>query len=231
MIRRIAVDIDEVLCPFFHPMVKRAGRTPPKAPRYPYVYRTALGITEEESRKMVRDFYKSDEFKKLRPFKYADYTLYQLKGQGYKLYAVTGRQNEAREATEEWLEQMFPHAFDDLVLTNSYTPNEVPKADLCLAMSIDTIIDDNFQTCKECVGKGIEAIHYVGEPMYPWCHDTDPRISRSSNWIEVLTEFPSAWTSNSPSDCADTDPMCLEPDYQSRTPLLPRKGTRIEPPW
>jgi len=232
MIRRIAVDIDEVLCPFFHPMIKRAKRAPPKAKQYPYVYRKALKISEEESREMVQDFYKSDEFKTLPPFKYADYALYQLKGRGLKLYAVTGRQVEAREATEEWLERFFPHAFEDLVLTNSYTPNEVPKVDLCLAMNIDSIIDDNFQTCKECQGKGIEAIHYVGDPMYPWCHDTDPKISRSSNWLEVLSEFPSAWISNSPSDCADTDPMCLEPDDPSRTPLLPsRRRTRVDPPW
>ena len=223
--RKIAVDIDEVLCPFFHPMINRANRSPPVAKRYPYIYQKALGITDDESRDMIKDFYRSEEFKNLPPFKNADFALNQLKRQGMKLYAVTGRQDVSRKATEEWLDRFFPRAFEELVMTNSYTPNEIPKADLCLAMNIQSIIDDNLQTCVECHGKGIEAIHYVGDPTYPWCHDTYPGINRSSNWLEVLSEFPSALISNSPSDSSDRDPMCLKPDDPSRTPLLPRRRT------
>ena len=228
---RIAVDIDEVLCPFFHPMAKRVGRTPPQK-HHPYLYSKALGITEKESAVMVRDFYESDEFKNLKPIKMADYALYQLKGRGHKLYAVTGRQSVAREGTEDWLNKHFAGVFDDLVMTNSFTRDEIPKSKLCLALNISTIVDDSFQTCMDCHGKGLEAIHYVGEPMYAWCHERDPNINTASNWLEVLNEFPLAWISNSPSDCSDTDPMCLEPDDPSRTPLLPsRKNTRVEPPW
>ena len=228
---RIAVDIDEVLCPFFHPMAKRVGKTPPKKP-HPYLYSKALGITEDQSRVMVSEFYQSEEFKKLIPFKHAAYALYQLKGRDYSIYAVTGRQGEAREGTEDWLNEHFSGVFDDLVLTNSFTNNEVPKSKLCLALNISSIIDDSFQTCVDCHGKGIEAIHFVGEPLYPWCHERHPAINTASNWLEVLNEFPSPWISNSPSDCSDTDPMCLTPDDPNRTPLLPsRRRTQVEPPW
>jgi len=228
---RIAVDIDEVLCPFFRPMAKRVGKNPPTK-QHPYVYSKALGITEQESTTLVREFYESEEFKNLKPFKHSAYALYQLKERGHKLYAVTGRQSVAREGTEEWLNKYFIGVFDDLVMTNSFTVNEVPKSDLCLAMNLSTIIDDSFQTCVDCHGKGLEAIHYVGEPMYPWCHERHPDINTVSNWIEVLNEFPLAWSSNIPSDCSDTDPMCLQSDDPSRTPLLPsRRRTQVEPPW
>jgi hypothetical protein len=227
---RIAIDIDEVLCPFLHPMVKRVGRTPPTRP-HPYVYHKALGITENESKKMVREFYDSDEFKNLRPLNNADYALYRLKDMGYRLYAMTGRQSVARDATEKWLNTHFPHAFDDLVITNSYTVDEIPKSKLCLALDISTIIDDSFETCYGCNAKGVKAINFVGKPLYPWCHVREPDISTASDWLEVLNEFPSAAISNIPSGCSDTDPMCLTPDDPSRTPLLPRKRTQVEPPW
>ena len=228
---RIAVDIDEVLCPFFHPMAKRVGKTPPTK-HHPYIYSKALGITEPESRVMVREFYESEDFKNLKPLKHSAYVLYKLKDMNHKIYAVTGRQTVAREGTEEWLNKHFTGVFDDLVLTNSFTVDEVPKSRLCQILNISTIIDDNFQTCVDCHKKGIEAIHYVGEPMYLWCHERHPDIKTASNWLEVLNEFPSVWSSNSPSDCSDTYPMCLKPDDPSRTPLLPsRGGTRVEPPW
>lgn len=228
---RIAIDIDEVLCPFFHPMAKRVGRTPPTK-HHPYIYSKALGITEKESAVMVREFYESDEFKNLKPIKMADYALYQLKRRGHRLYAVTGRQSVAREGTENWLNKHFYGVFDDLVTTNSFTDNEIPKSKLCLALNISTIVDDSFQTCVDCHGKGLGVIHYVGEPMYPWCHERHPYINTASNWIEVLNEFPSVWSSNNPLGYSDTDPMSLEPDDPNRNPLPPsRRGTRVEPPW
>jgi phosphoglycolate phosphatase-like HAD superfamily hydrolase len=219
---RIAVDIDEVLCPFFRPMVKRVGRTPPTR-AHPYVYHRALDITENESKKMVREFYESEEFKNLQPFKDVEYALFRLKEKGYSLYAMTGRQTVARDATETWLNTHFPYAFDDLVMTNSYTMDEIPKSKLCLSMNISTIIDDSFETCYGCKTKGVKAINYIGDPVYPWCHARDSGIITASNWLEVLNEFPSAEISNIPSDCSDTDPMCLTPDDPSHTPLLPRK--------
>ena len=164
----------------------------------PYIYRKALGITEEESRVMVREFYESEEFKNLKPFKHSAYTLSQLKDRGHRIYAVTGRQSVVREGTEVWLNKYFPGVFDDLVLTNSFTPKEIPKADLCLALNISTIIDDGFRTCVECHDNGIKAINFVGKPMYPWCHERHPEIKTASNWIEVLNEVPLPWISNSP---------------------------------
>lgn len=228
---RIAIDIDEVLCPFFHPMVRRRGKAVPTKP-HPYVYRKALNITEEESSSIVREFYTSEEFKNLPIIKYSDYALYQLKGREHVLYAVTGRQSVARDTTETWLNTHFPSVFQDLVMTNSFTPKEIPKSHLCSSLNLNAIIDDSFETCRDCKNEGLEAIHFVGAPLYPWCHVTDPDVIRVSNWLEVLNEFPLVSSSNSPSDCADTDPMCLIPDDPNRTPLLPaRRRTQVEPPW
>lgn len=186
---RIAVDIDEVLCPFFRPMIKRAGYKVPKHP-HPYVYRKALHISEEESSSMVKEFYKSKKIKQLKPLKHSHFGVYNLLGKGYTLYAVTGRQNIARDITEEWLCDYFPHAFTDLIFTNSFTKDEILKVDICKALNLSYIIDDNFTICEQCNKEGIQAIHFVGDPMYPWCYQRHPEIARVSNWLEVLNEFP-----------------------------------------
>lgn len=186
---RVAVDIDEVLCPFFHPMIKRAGYKVPKAP-HPYIYRKALGISEKESSDMVRDFYDSKKFKKLKPLSHAQFGIYNLIGKGYKLYAVTGRQQVARELTEEWLDTFFPNAFHDLVTTNSFTEDEVSKVKICKSLNLSSIIDDNFDICKECKIQGIDSVHFIGNPTYAWCHQRNPLIPRASSWLEVLSEFP-----------------------------------------
>lgn len=218
---RIAVDIDEVLCPFFHPMIKRIGKTPPKK-SHPYVYRKALNITEEDSQKMVRDFYASQDFKKLPIITHSDRALSYLKDQGHILYAVTGRQDVARNSTETWLNKNFSGVFTDLVTTNSFTPKEIPKSHLCLALNLQLIVDDSFDTCKDCKNEGIDAIHFTGSPMYPWCHVTDPDIKRMSSWSEMIPL-------ETPIDCSDEDSLCLIPDNSTNTPLLPRR--RVEPPW
>ena len=48
--KRVAIDIDEVLMPFVRPMARWKGlKMPPSNTRYEYVYRDMFNITEEES--------------------------------------------------------------------------------------------------------------------------------------------------------------------------------------
>ena len=90
-----------------------------------------------------------------------------------KMYIVTGRQDIAREQTERWVEMYFPDVFDDILLTNSFTPHEVPKVDICRALSIGCIIDDSYETCLQCQDAGILAANFVGADTYPWCEEND----------------------------------------------------------
>jgi uncharacterized HAD superfamily protein len=171
---RVAIDIDEVLVPFVKPMAKWRGlKMPPSNTRYKYVYREMFNITEEESRQMVEEFYRSPEFVQLQPIRHSQVGIVRLRGQSKKLYAVTGRQDSAREKTELWLDQHFPGMFDDLIITNSYTEHEIKKVDVCKSLALNLIIDDNIDTCIECAQSGIRARNFVGhEEMYPWCEHT-----------------------------------------------------------
>ena len=66
----IAVDIDEVLVPFLPELAKfhqKRVRHPVKMPIRYYHYAPLFNITEEESSKLVSDFYRSEEHSKLKP--------------------------------------------------------------------------------------------------------------------------------------------------------------------
>jgi hypothetical protein len=96
-----------------------------------------------------------------------------------KMYIVTGRQDVVREDTELWIDRFFPGIFDDIILTNSYTPNEVKKVDICRSLNIGLIIDDNKSICDECIESGMIALNFVGvhdEDIYPWCEESEISI-------------------------------------------------------
>jgi|SRR6056300_717962 hypothetical protein len=181
---RIAIDIDEVLVKFLFPMAKHHHKVHKlwSKPKYNYVYREIFEIDEVASQKMVREFYQSKDFMDLVPIKGSQEAMYKLKRHSDKMYVVTGRQDVVREETETWIESFFPGVFDDVILTNSFTPNEVHKADICRALNIGLIIDDNKNICDRCIKDGVRAINYIGEDVYPWCEESDISIR---DWNEL----------------------------------------------
>ena len=175
-IRKIALDLDEVLVPLLRPMAKWRGVQMPHG-KHPYLYREVFQCTEEQSQEILHKFYRSKDFLYLKPIPGAQRAMQILKNTRDidKLYVVTGRQDIVRETTELWVERYFPGVFDDVILTNSFTEHEVKKADLCRALGVGLIIDDSYQTCDECRDAGIDAVNFIGfdDEIYPWCEESD----------------------------------------------------------
>ena len=174
---RVAIDIDEVLVKFLFPMAKFHKQTITK-PKYSYVYREIFDIDEPTSQKMVHDFYQSKAFTELTPIFGSQKAMCTLRQRYDKVYIVTGRQDMARKETEKWIDMYFPYMFDDVILTNSYTPNEIHKAEICHALGIGLIIDDNKVICDRCIDTGIRALNFIGDDdeIYPWCEKSDISI-------------------------------------------------------
>ena len=179
---RIAIDVDEVLVNFLYPMARSRRLGKPNKLKYNYVYREIFDITEEESQEFVKEFYKSQAFSNLKPMSGSQNAMKWLRQRSQKMYVVTGRQDMAREQTETWIETYFPGIFNDVILTNSYTPREVKKVDICRALNLGMIIDDNKAICDECLDNGIRAINFVGEEVYPWCEESDIMLKSWHNF-------------------------------------------------
>lgn len=192
--KRIAVDIDEVLTPFLGGLTKFRRPKLPLRSKFPYVYRDIYGISERESQKMVREFYDSEEFYNLGLIPGAHSAMKTFKKRGNKLYIVTGRQEVVREKTEEWVQRNFPGIFTDVILTNSFTPNEVRKSDVCEILSIDRIFDDSLRVCRECIDQGVAATNFIGDPVYPWCADNPIAIKSWQKFCDTLNETPETFS-------------------------------------
>ena len=179
---RIAVDMDEVLVNLLEPMVKWRGVALPTKPKYKYLYREIFNCTEEQSQEILHKFYRSKDFLYLKPIRGSQPAMQNYRRVFDKMYIVTGRQDIVRETTELWIDRYFPGIFDDVILTNSFTENEIKKADICRALNIGLIIDDSLDTCNECIESGMDAINFIGEDVYPWCEESDISIR---NWNEL----------------------------------------------
>src|SRR5210317_2400888 len=170
---KIAIDVDEVLVHLLKPMARRRGVKLPKNQKYNYLYREIFNCTEEESQKILHEFYLSKDFRNLKPIKGSQKAMQNLNMVFDKMYIVTGRQEIVREPTELWIEHFYPGIFDDVILTNSFTENEIKKVDVCRALGIGCIIDDSIDTCNECIESGMEAINFIGDDVYPWCEPSE----------------------------------------------------------
>lgn len=170
---KIAIDVDEVLVHLLKPMAKRRGVKLPENKKYNYLYREVFSCTEEESQVILRDFYMSEDFRNLKPIEGSQLAMNNLNMIFDKMYIITGRQEIVREPTEIWIEHFFPGVFDDVILTNSFTENEIKKVDVCRALGIACIIDDSIDTCNECIESGMEAINFIGNDVYPWCEPSE----------------------------------------------------------
>jgi 5'(3')-deoxyribonucleotidase len=168
---RIAIDIDEVLTPFLMTMKKWRPPKPSLRPIHKYVYRDIYNISEFESTKMVREFYDSEEFAKMPPIKNAIDAMIELK-KNNELFIVTGRQEIVRKKTEKWVSDNFPGIFSQVIMTNSFTSAEIPKSDVCKLLNIGLIFDDSMDVCQDCMNEKIAAINFIGDPVYPWCHES-----------------------------------------------------------
>ncbi len=185
---RVAVDIDEVLCPMLqnlraHHRLRTRRALPTRSPKK-YDYADHLGITPNESKLLVKSFYSGVCCNSMEPLEGSQEALRKLK-QKYKLSIVTGRQKYAssKRATYNFLDDYFHDVFDSIHFANSYSliGDEVPKATICKDIHASILIDDSIANCKEASDAGIQGVLF-GE--YSWNEDAPEHMARINNWLD-----------------------------------------------
>jgi len=183
---KLAVDLDEVLVPLLRPMMKWHGTKEPQT-TYKYLFREVFQCSEDKSKQILHKFYKSEDFANLEPLPNSQQAIEILRNLDVwdRMYIVTGRQDIVRRDTEEWIDKHFPHMFDDIILTNSFTEHEVKKADVCRCLGITLLVDDSLHNCREAERAGIHAVNFTGfdNLVYPWCEENDISFN---DWSTIL---------------------------------------------
>ena len=183
--KRIAVDLDEVLCPMLLYLKRFQERRSNKkynfpSKKYDYNYSKLFKMNELDAKYMVRDFYESYEAFWMPTMENSRPVMQHL-SKTNKLYIVTGRQHYARELTQDFVNKYFKDVFSDVILTNSYSlyGDEVSKSDYCKYLGVDVLIDDSESTVQDCINNDIEGILFG---KYPW--NSDSQITRIDKHID-----------------------------------------------
>ena len=116
-----------------------------------------------------------------KPIKDSSKYVNKLKEDGHEIYIISGRDNgeysDPVNMTIDWLKK-YNISYDKIVLTNAYKHQE--KADICIELGIDIMIDDSINVCTKCSDNNIECILF--ETPY---NKKENRFNRLSSWEEI----------------------------------------------
>lgn len=144
----------------------------------------------DEAVKRVLRYHQTAEYQQLPPIRDAVGALRTLRDR-HEIHLVTGRPDSLRSATLDWLTEHFPDVFASTEFTNFIVPTEHrhvtrSKADVCVGLAADILIEDNPHHARLVAGHGVHVLLY-GD--YPW-NRTDgvvgPNVTRVRDWAEVL---------------------------------------------
>ncbi len=103
------------------------------------------------------------------------------------LIALSGRMEDSRDYTEDWLEENFGKVFDQVLLTDHDTPKQVLKYELARKHGIGLMIEDNAHYAVDLAKHGIPTILLEA----PWNIDIEvslyPNIFRVKDWNEIIS--------------------------------------------
>jgi 5'(3')-deoxyribonucleotidase len=152
-----------------------------------------FGLTQEETLKLVFDFYNSPYMLQTKPIPGALRVLRKLKI-NYDLIMITARPDFTKKITLQALKTHYPDIFSSVYLTNTFSktgPKKL-KSEVCLETGASLMIDDAFHNAEDCANKGIPVVMFrrpwnesvtasqlKGKPIYP-----------AKNWTEVSLLVP-----------------------------------------
>ncbi|KAL0479000.1 hypothetical protein AKO1_007878 [Acrasis kona] len=189
----IAVDIDEVLCPFVELLAEFYNRTHPTASPthvdhfHSYQFsKVWKHLTEEQCAEIVEKFFESDEFAKQAPIKNASETLTRLKSK-FDLVVVTSRQHVIKDRTEKLLNNYYPGIFSKVLMGNHWGRDgkKVSKADLCKEANAILLIDDSLDYANNVAQNDLKAILFGDYAWNQTSQDLHHNITKVSGWDQV----------------------------------------------
>ncbi len=189
----IGIDLDNVLADFqttfllFHN--KYYGSTLTSRDITVFDYPPIMKITQEESTKRIFDFYESDEFEDIKPWKGSRKAVEALLN-SHTLYIITSRPDSTIRRTKEWIDQYFPDQMDEILHSNQFSPDhdgKVTKATICKEKEVSVLIEDTEKYAEEVAAAGIAAL-LLDQP-YNQDFKDKKNITKVYSWEEIVKEI------------------------------------------
>ncbi|KIJ45669.1 hypothetical protein M422DRAFT_227393 [Sphaerobolus stellatus SS14] len=170
----LAIDLDDVLCQTnqaaanWHNAKYDTHLTLSDFHYYHWWKNPGWGSPEETAKK-VEVFYHSNEFENVDPVPGAVETMAELKNRGYRLIILTSREASLRKTTLQWIDRWFPSRTFEYVYFSEDLINSMKnfdetgwtwptKAELCMELRANLLIDDSVENVLSCVPKHIPVL-------------------------------------------------------------------------
>ena len=196
MLRKIAVDIDDVLARNAEGFVAYSNqRWGMQLTAEDYnddwlkVWRVDLG----EAKARAKDYFQSGAFREFAPRKEALPVLKILKKR-FELVIITSRQHSLAKQTSEWIDEHFTGIFSELHYTNIWRADlsrdmvNQTKTELCQQVGAEYLIDDQTKHCFAAAQAGITALLF-GEFAWNRSAEMPNGVVRVRDWEAVEAYF------------------------------------------
>lgn len=188
---KIGIDIDDVLVDTVSPLVEfhnlKDGTNHSIGDSEKFGLHTLFKCSEEEGINKVYEFFDSDIFKNLTPFKEA-VNVVNLLNESNDLFAITARDGTVKEHTLNWFDEFFKDKFKGIFFTNQFSGNgEIKtKLEFCNELGVSILIEDRRKYALECAQAGIK-VFLMDKPWNQNCEHAN--IIRVKNWGEIMEKL------------------------------------------
>lgn len=188
----IGIDVDEVLVEHLDAFLDyhnyTYGTKIQKKDMFSYSFEKVIGETEQDTRKKLLHFFKTDFFHNMKPIAGAREAI-ALLAKEHQLSAITARPSVLLEQTEQLIATQFPY-FSNITLTNQWhgVGKKISKSEVCIEKKITIMVDDSLTHAMDCASRGIHVL--LADFGYPWNQTPElpENIKRVHSWKEIVDE-------------------------------------------
>lgn len=198
----IAIDIDDVLSRSAEGFVAFSNNRwgmELTVNDYHEAWAKVWGVSLKEAEQKGAEFHKSGVIGTYIPHSSA-YAVLKRLSQRYRLVVITSRRETIKALTDDWLDRHFPNIFDEVQYAGIWdkrrpTDDNVEellsttKADICSALRVNYLIDDQ---PKHCIGAAQAGIKSLLFGKYPWNEsptESPEGMTRVHDWGDVARYF------------------------------------------
>lgn len=147
----------------------------------------AVGISLEEAREELDEFFDSEEFHKMELMESVKQSI-EVLAKHFKIVFLTSRPIKYKESTENHLGYHFGNLdFEIIHSTGSSYEDTSSKGEICKNYGIDVMIEDNPDYAKDCSDKGVKVVLFDK----PWNKEKEENeyLVRVNGWKDILDEL------------------------------------------
>ncbi len=190
---KIGADADDFMLEFtdgFYEFCKKIyGHSVKRRDVTTYDFWKVLGVTRDESRGLIDEYYTHPMFMETEPIPGAVLAMRELKADGHELFVITSRPDFAREVTFRQFDKHFQGIFKDIFFSYNIHAlrGGMTKKEICEAQRIDVFGDDSRDYVADCAVPGRLSCLYSHEGT-PW--NLKPIEDEEAKGIFRFSQFP-----------------------------------------